>query len=88
MRQKKQILRFLLPPALIDQKRITLTGKVINNASEIIFLVTGANKADKVKSVIEDENEAFILPAKKIKPVNGYLSWYLDKEAASYIERS
>jgi len=70
------------------QKRITLTGKVINNASEIIFLVTGANKAYKVKSVIEDENEAFILPAKKIKPVNGYLSWYLDKEAASYIERS
>ena len=79
---------FIFSTSLIANAQLHVTGKVINNASEIIFLVTGANKADKVKSVIEDENEAFILPAKKIKPVNGYLSWYLDKEAASYIERS
>jgi 6-phosphogluconolactonase len=67
------------------QKRITLTGKVINNASEIVFLVTGANKADKIKSVI-DENDSFIFPAKKIKPSQGTLTWYLDKEAAAYVE--
>jgi len=67
------------------QKRITLTGKVINNASEIVFLVTGANKADKIKSVI-DENDSFIFPAKKIKPNQGTLTWYLDKEAAAYVE--
>ena len=69
------------------QKRITLTGKVINNASEIVFLVTGANKADKIKSVI-DENDSFIFPAKKIKPNHGTLTWYLDKEAAAYVEVS
>ena len=67
------------------QKRITLTGKVINNASEIVFLVTGANKADKIKSVI-DENDSFIFPAKKIRPNQGTLTWYLDKEAAAYVE--
>jgi 6-phosphogluconolactonase len=68
------------------QKRITLTGKVINNASEIVFLVTGSQKADKIKSIIYDEDEAFLFPAKKIKPVHGSLSWYLDKEAAKFLK--
>jgi 6-phosphogluconolactonase len=64
------------------QKRITLTGKVINNASEIVFLVTGSTKADKVKSIIHNDSEATMYPANKINPVNGTLSWYLDKEAS------
>ncbi|HEY4787696.1 MAG TPA: 6-phosphogluconolactonase [Bacteroidales bacterium] len=68
------------------QKRITLTGKVINNASEIVFLVTGSNKADQIKSILFDEEEASIFPAKKIKPLNGALSWYLDNESATHIE--
>ena len=67
------------------QKRITLTGKVINNASEIVFLVTGTNKADKIKSIIHDD-DADTYPAKKINPSQGVLSWYLDKEAAKYIK--
>jgi len=67
------------------QKRVTLTGKVINNAGEIVFLVTGSNKADKVKSIIHSETEALLYPANKIKPLNGALSWYLDKEAATHM---
>ncbi len=69
-----------------NQKRITLTGKVINNASEVVFLVTGSNKAEKIKSIMNDDSEAFLYPAKKIKPSNGALSWYLDNESATYIE--
>jgi 6-phosphogluconolactonase len=68
------------------QKRITLTGKVINNASEVVFLVTGSNKAEKVKSIINDEMEAFLYPAKQVKPINGSLAWYLDSESASFID--
>jgi 6-phosphogluconolactonase len=68
------------------QKRITLTGKVINNAGVIIFLVTGSNKAEQIKSIITDESRSFLYPAKKIKPVNGTLSWYLDDESAKYID--
>jgi len=68
------------------QKRITLTGKVINNASQIVFLVTGAIKANRIKSIIDNDHEALMFPAKKIKPVQGCLSWYLDKEAATYID--
>ena len=68
------------------QKRITLTGKVINNALNLIFLITGDTKADKIKAIFEDTPESFDYPAKKIHPVNGNLSWYLDKKAAVYVE--
>ncbi len=68
------------------QRRITLTGRVINNASEIVFLVTGKQKAEKVKSIINEETESSLFPAKKIVPVTGNLSWYLDKQSAAYID--
>jgi 6-phosphogluconolactonase len=67
------------------QKRITLTGKVINNALDIVFLVTGDAKAQQIKSIFEDAPDAYDFPAKKIHPVNGQLSWYFDKEAAALI---
>ena len=66
------------------QKRITLTGKVINNAAEVVFLVTGENKAETLNAILNQKNG--ILPAQKIKPVNGKLAWYLDKEAALLID--
>lgn len=68
-----------------DQKRITLTGRVINNASEIVFFVTGKGKAEKVRSILNDEAEATLYPAQQVKPVNGTTSWYLDNEAAKLI---
>lgn len=66
------------------QKRITLTGKVINNAADIIFLVTGINKTKIIKSIFTDEEASQLYPAKKIKPLNGALSWYMDSDTATY----
>jgi 6-phosphogluconolactonase len=68
------------------QKRITLTGKVINNAQDVVFLVTGSNKAETLKSIINNESEAPLYPAKMVKPTNGTLSWYLDNESATLVE--
>lgn len=68
------------------QKRITLTGKVINNASNVIFLVTGDAKADKVSSIFNNDYLALNYPAHKVKPVNGNLSWYMDSEAAKQLK--
>lgn len=64
------------------QKRISLTGKVINNAKQIIFLVTGKNKSDIVKSILNKEDGYKKYPAAHISPINGELIWMLDKEAA------
>jgi 6-phosphogluconolactonase len=64
------------------QKRITLTGKVINNASYIAFLVSGESKSQVVADIINHSAESEKYPASKISPVNGELIWFLDKEAA------
>ena len=68
------------------QRRVTLTGKVINNAREIIFLVTGKNKADIVHEIIK-EREAFLeYPAANIHSEKGKITWLLDKEAGMHLE--
>lgn len=67
------------------QKRITLTEPVINNAREVIFFVTGQSKAKTLKAIFEKSNEPVLLPAKRIAPRHGHLSWYLDKAAAELL---
>jgi 6-phosphogluconolactonase len=60
--------------------RITMTLPLLNNASAVVFLVSGAEKAEIVKSVLEGENK---YPAQAVRPVQGELIWMLDKDAAS-----
>ncbi|MEN0003437.1 MAG: 6-phosphogluconolactonase [Bacteroidota bacterium] len=64
------------------QKRVTLTGPVINNAKLIVFLVAGENKAAKVASVLQKDAESEAYPATHIQANNGELLWYLDQGAA------
>lgn len=68
------------------QKRITLTGKVINNASDVLFVVTGSNKAEKVRSILNDEAGASLYPAYHVQPMNGSVAWYLDMQASKFIQ--
>jgi len=67
------------------QKRITLTGKVINNAKEIVFLVTGENKKEKVSEIRNHNGKWKTYPASLINPIDGKLTWYLDKAAAELL---
>ena len=69
------------------QKRISLSGKTINNAHHIAFLVTGGTKAEKVREIIQcDEKTANRYPASKVDPENGELIWFLDKKAAKLLD--
>jgi 6-phosphogluconolactonase len=65
------------------QKRITITGKVINQSEWVIFLVTGAGKKDKVAEIIHKKGEYKNYPASLVKPLSRNLIWYLDTEAAA-----
>jgi 6-phosphogluconolactonase len=69
---------------LTGQKRITLTGRVINNAETVIFLVAGLNKAEVVADIIEKPGITDY-PAAAIEPADGTLKWYLDADAASML---
>lgn len=69
-----------------QQKRITLTGSVINNARNIVFLVTGAEKAEIVAQILQ-KGENSDLPASFVKPVNGKLFWMLDEAASKLLTK-
>ena len=64
------------------QRRITLTGKVLNNASEVAFLVTGAEKSQKVEEIVKGKEGSERYPAAHIEPKGGELHWFLDEAAA------
>jgi 6-phosphogluconolactonase len=66
-------------------KRITLTGRVLNNASIVCFLVTGNKKSQRIAEIMNDDEAAKLLPAYYISPKNGKLIWFIDEAAGSKI---
>jgi 6-phosphogluconolactonase len=70
------------------QQRITLTGKVINQAERVCFMITGTSKASILADILGNAEGAEKYPAAHIKPVNGILEWYLDDEAAHFLKVS
>lgn len=66
--------------------RISLTGHVVNNSKNVAFLVTGKNKAEKVKQIIQQRKDFYDqYPAARVNPNAGNLYWFLDEEAASLL---
>jgi 6-phosphogluconolactonase len=63
------------------QKRVTLTGKAINNAEKICFLVTGSSKAQRMLQIFSQSPEARQLPASYIATASGSPEWYVDEAA-------
>lgn len=63
--------------------RITLTAPLINRSRNILFLVTGAKKADVLKKIFMAAYEPDKYPAQLIDPVDGDLYWYADQAAAA-----
>jgi len=61
--------------------RITFTFPVLNRAAEVMFLVSGIDKADITLHVLEGENRP-PFPAQRVRPVDGKLLWMLDEAAA------
>jgi 6-phosphogluconolactonase len=66
-------------------KRITITGRVINNAADVVFLVKGQEKAEIVRALISGDDYSEY-PASLVNPLNGYLTWLTDINAASLIK--
>ena len=63
------------------QKRITLTGNVICNAKQVVFLITGDSKAEILESILNEKGDFERFPAYYI--LSGCeAELYLDYEAA------
>ena len=65
--------------------RITLTAPVVNAASCVAFLATGAAKAQTLKHVLQGEKQYEKFPSQIIQPVNGELIWFADEDAAAML---
>jgi len=63
-------------------ERITMTPEVINYGREVIFMVSGTEKSGILSRVLEGPYDPEALPAQRIQPFQGNLTWMVDHEAA------
>jgi 6-phosphogluconolactonase len=63
--------------------RITLTVPVLNRADLVVFLVSGAEKAEALKEVLQGDYRPDRFPAQLIRPGPEKLLWIVDKAAAN-----
>ncbi len=66
-----------------DLSRLTMSYPFINNGRQIVFMISGKEKAGVVKTLLEDKQRRF--PAHYIEPLNGQLIFLLDRAAASLL---
>jgi 6-phosphogluconolactonase len=70
----------------LNAHRVTLTPPLLNNAKYVLFLVTGEEKAETLRKVLEEKtNEP--LPAGLIRPTQGRCLWLADRSAAKLLKK-
>jgi 6-phosphogluconolactonase len=62
--------------------RITFTAPFINQASQVVFMVSGADKAQVLENVLEGSYQPHELPAQLIRPNGKHPIWLVDKAAS------
>jgi len=72
--------------AKFNTHRITFTFPVLNRAAEVMFLASGADKAEMLHQVLEGKS-APLLPSQRVQPSDGKLLWMLDEAAAAKLTR-
>ncbi len=80
-----EIVRWVVPNNVpqLGAYRLTMTPLCINQAKTILFLVTGKEKAERLKEVLEGPYEPDRLPIQLICAKEGRRLWLLDEAAAS-----
>ncbi|MGH7449944.1 MAG: 6-phosphogluconolactonase [bacterium] len=66
--------------------RLTLTLPVINHAAQIHFFVTGAEKAEALRTTLVGARDLQRFPAQAVQPINGQVIWWVDEQAASLLK--
>lgn len=70
-----------------NEYRFTLTFPVINNATNVMFLVSGDSKSETLRDVIEGKDRADDLPAQAVSLLAGKLFWIVDQAAAGLLTK-
>lgn len=75
-------------PPLPLVPRVTLTLPAINAARQVVFLVSGADKAQRLAEVLRAPTASPLLPASMIRPDDGELLWLADQPAAALLSKN
>lgn len=75
------------PVPQMDTTRLTMSPRLINNAREILFLVSGDGKADMLHRVLDGPIDVDATPSQVIRAEHGRLRWFVDEAAARHLER-
>jgi len=67
------------------QERITLTGKTILEAKQVVFLITGSSKATVLRQIIKHEPQGENYPAFYVAKNAKSADFYLDRAAAALL---
>ena len=65
--------------------RITLTAPLLNHAAHVLFLVSGKDKAEALRAVLQGDFEPHRFPAQLIRPAQGSQQWLVDRDAAALL---
>jgi 6-phosphogluconolactonase len=65
--------------------RLTMTPQLINQATNVTFLVSGEGKADILRRVLAGRYSPEEFPAQIIRPEHGQMRWLLDADAAALL---
>jgi len=66
--------------------RLTLTFPVLNAASEVVFVVSGPDKAEALRQVLEGPRNLDHYPAQGVHPEHGKATWLVDDAAARLLD--
>jgi 6-phosphogluconolactonase len=81
--RERLVLAPFIPP--LNVFRITMALPLINHAARVMFLVAGADKAAAVSAALDPPPDATPPPAARVRPLDGELTWMLDREAARFV---
>ena len=62
--------------------RVTLTPLAFSSARQVIYLVSGDSKAEALSASISDQYDPINWPSQRIKPINGSVTWLVDRAAS------
>lgn len=74
--------RTAVPALHGGEPRVTLTLPVLDAAARVEFLVTGADKAERVRQALRGALDPLRIPAQLVRPAGG-AAWILDGASAS-----
>ena len=85
----RQTDRLVLAPWVpqVQGFRVTLALPVLNHASLVVFLVSGAGKAAPLHAVLDGPFQPDRLPAQSVRPRDGRVVWLVDAAAAAHLQR-